>query len=270
MSKIEINNLTVDYTEKNSRFTALKDVTFSIEAGEFVSVIGSSGCGKSTLLSVLEGINSPTDGEILIDGEPINGTGHDRGVVFQHYSLFPWMTARKNIAFGVKQAKKGLSRAQRLKIADEFLEKVGLESFGGKYPSQLSGGMQQRVAIARALAMDTDILLMDEPFGAIDAKNRTVLQELLLELWEGDGTKERKTVMFVTHDIDEAILLSDKIVMMSAGPGQVYQEIEVPFSRPRNRAELVQTREYGKFRNRLLAMFYSDIVNKIGGEEVVL
>ena len=224
MSKIEIKNLTVDYTEKKNRFTALKDVSFSIEEGEFVSIIGSSGCGKSTLLSILEGINFPTTGEILIDGEPIKGTGTDRGVVFQHYSLFPWMTARKNVAF----------------------------------------------AIARALAMDTDILLMDEPFGAIDAKNRTNLQELLLELWEGDGTSPRKTVVFVTHDIDEAILLSDKIVMMTAHPGQVYKEIDVPFARPRNRAQLVQTKEYNKFRNRLLAMFYSDIVNKIGGEEVVL
>ena len=238
MSKIEINNLTVDYTEKKNRFTALKNVSFSIEDGEFVSVIGSSGCGKSTLLSILEGINTPTAGEILINGEPIRGTGTDRGVVFQHYSLFPWMTARKNVAFGIKQVNKDASRTERLKIADEFLEKVGLESFKNKYPSQLSGGMQQRVAIARALAMDTDILLMDEPFGAIDAKNRTILQELLLELWEGDGTGARKTVVFVTHDIDEAILLSDKIVMMTANPGQVYSEIKVPFDRPRNRAEL--------------------------------
>ena len=270
MSKIEIKNLTVDYKEKNNCFTALKDVSFSIEAGEFVSVIGSSGCGKSTLLSIMEGINHPTSGEILIDGSAIKGTGRERGVVFQHYSLFPWMTARKNIAFGVKQVNKKASKSERLKIADDFLAKVGLEGAGNKYPSQLSGGMQQRVAIARALAMDTDILLMDEPFGAIDAKNRTILQELLLELWEGDGAQEKKTVVFVTHDIDEAILLSDKIVMMSASPGQVYQEIKVPFERPRHRAELVQTKEYGKFRNELLAMFYSDIVNKIGGEEVVL
>ena len=270
MSKIEIKNLTVEYTEKKKSFTALKDVSFSIEEGEFVSVIGSSGCGKSTLLSILEGINTPTDGKILIDGEPIRGTGTNRGVVFQHYSLFPWMTARKNVAFGIKQVYKGVNRAERLKIADEFLGKVGLEQFRNKYPSQLSGGMQQRVAIARALAMDTDILLMDEPFGAIDAKNRTILQELLLELWEGDGTKARKTVVFVTHDIDEAILLSDKIVMMTANPGRVYQEIEVPFDRPRNRANLVQTKEYNKFRNKLLALFYSDIAEKIGGEEVVL
>ena len=270
MSKIEIRHLTVDYTEKNNLFTALKDVSFSVEAGEFVSVIGSSGCGKSTLLSILEGIHSPTEGSIFIDGKPISGTGPDRGVVFQHYSLFPWMTARKNVAFGVKQVKKKLPQSERLKIADAFLDKVGLEEFKNKYPSQLSGGMQQRVAIARALAMDTDILLMDEPFGAIDAKNRTVLQELLLKLWEGDGTQAKKTVVFVTHDIDEAILLSDRIVMMSANPGRVYKEIPVPFARPRNRAELVQTAEYGKFRNELLSLFYSDIAGKIGGSEVVL
>ena len=270
MSKIQINNLTVNYTEKKKSFTALKNVSFSIEEGEFVSIIGSSGCGKSTLLSILEGINTATDGEILIDGKPITGTGSDRGVVFQHYSLFPWMTARKNVAFGIKQVNKNASRAERYQLADEFLDKVGLEQFKNKYPSQLSGGMQQRVAIARALAMDTDILLMDEPFGAIDAKNRTLLQELLLELWEGDGNSTRKTVVFVTHDIDEAILLSDKIVMMTANPGRVYREIKVPFERPRNRSELVQTARYTRFRNELMSMFYSDIVSKIGGEEVVL
>ena len=270
MSKIDIQNLTVDYTEKNKKFTALKNVSFSVESGEFVSVIGSSGCGKSTLLSILEGINSPSGGSIFIDGKPISGTGSERGVVFQHYSLFPWMTARKNVAFGIKQVNKSASKEERLKIADEFLEKVGLEGFGNKYPAQLSGGMQQRVAIARALAMDTDILLMDEPFGAIDAKNRTILQELLLKLWEGNGTEEKKTVVFVTHDIDEAILLSDKIVMMTANPGRVYKEIEVPFDRPRNRAKLVQTKEYAQFRNKLLALFYSDIAEKIGGSEVVL
>ena len=179
------------------------------------------------------------------------------------------MTARSNVAFGVKQAKKNLSGKERLAVADEFLDKVGLAEFKDKYPSQLSGGMQQRVAIARALAMDTDILLMDEPFGAIDAKNRVVLQELLLELWEGDG-ENRKTVVFVTHDIDEAILLSDRIIMMSASPGQVYKTLPVPFPRPRNRAELVQQKDYGAFRNELISLFYSDIVDKIGGNEVVL
>lgn len=266
MSKIDIKNLTVEYSEKNHSFKALDNVSFSVEPGEFVSIIGSSGCGKSTLLSILEGINSPTNGTVLIDGKPISGTGFDRGVVFQHYSLFPWMTARNNVAFGIKQVKKDLKRDERLKIADEFLDKVGLEEFKGKYPKQLSGGMQQRVAIARALAMDTDILLMDEPFGAIDAKNRTILQELLLSLWEGS----KKTVVFVTHDIDEAIFLSDKIIMMSTRPGRVHKEIQVPFKRPRNRTEMVGLKEYSDFRNELILLFYSDIVDKIGGDEVVL
>ena len=263
MSKIEVQNITVDYEERNKSFTALKDVYFSVEAGEFVSVIGSSGCGKSTLLSLLEGINSPTAGTILIDGEPINGTGLERGVVFQHYSLFPWMTARKNVAFGIKQAKKELSQSERLELADKFLDKVGLSEFKDKYPSQLSGGMQQRVAIARALAMDTEILLMDEPFGAIDAKNRAILQELLLDLWEGDGSEPKKTVIFVTHDIDEAIFLSDRIIMMSANPGHVYKEIEVPFDRPRDRVQLIQSEEYISFRNELIELFYGEIDNEI-------
>ncbi len=266
MSKIDIKNLTVEYSDKNHSFKALDNVSFSVEPGEFVSIIGSSGCGKSTLLSILEGINSPTDGKILIDGNPISGTGFDRGVVFQHYSLFPWMTARNNVAFGIKQAKKELKKDERLKIADKFLDKVGLEEFKVKYPKQLSGGMQQRVAIARALAMDTDILLMDEPFGAIDAKNRTILQELLLSLWEDS----KKTVVFVTHDIDEAIFLSDKIIMMSTRPGRVYKEIRVPFKRPRNRSEMIGLKEYNDFRNKLISLFYGDIVDKIGGSEVVL
>ncbi|MEE5992958.1 MAG: ABC transporter ATP-binding protein [Oscillospiraceae bacterium] len=268
--KIDISHLTVNYTERNQQFTALKDVSFSVGRGEFVSVIGSSGCGKSTLLSVLEGLYRQADGTITIDGKPLSGTGRERGVVFQHYSLFPWMTTRKNIAFGIAQVRKGLTKTERLQIADEFLEKVGLGEFGNKYPSQLSGGMQQRAAIARALAMDTEILLMDEPFSAIDAKNRIVLQELLLSLWEGDGTQERKTVVFVTHDIDEAILLSDKIVVLTSHPGTVSEIVQVPFARPRNRQELVANPEYSKFRNKLLGLFYNDVAERIGGEEVVI
>ena len=186
------------------------------------------------------------------------------------YSLFPWMTTRSNIAFGIKQARHDISRKERFQIADEFLGKVGLAEFGKKYPSQLSGGMQQRAAIARALAMNTEILLMDEPFSAIDAKNRVVLQELLLSLWEGDHKDKRKTVVFVTHDIDEAILLSDKIVVLTAHPGTVNEIVKVPFERPRSRAELVKTEAYGKFRNRLLSLLYQDVAARIGGEEVVL
>ena len=269
-NKIEIRNLTVDYTERGKKFNALHDVTFGVGAGEFVSVIGASGCGKSTLLSVLEGLYQAAGGTVEIDGTPLHGTGKERGVVFQHYSLFPWMTTRSNIAFGIKQTRHDLSRRERFQIADEFLGKVGLAEFGKKYPSQLSGGMQQRAAIARALAMNTEILLMDEPFSAIDAKNRVILQELLLSLWEGDRQEHRKTVVFVTHDIDEAILLSDKIVVLTAHPGTVNEIVKVPFERPRNRADLVKTEEYGRFRNRLLSLLYQDVAERIGGEEVVL
>ena len=245
---------------------ALRGLNLELKDGDFVTVIGGNGAGKSTMLNSVAGVFTVDSGKILIDGNPISGTGFDRGVVFQHYSLFPWMTARNNVAFGIKQAKKELKKDERLKIADKFLDKVGLEEFKGKYPKQLSGGMQQRVAIARALAMDTDILLMDEPFGAIDAKNRTILQELLLSLWE----ESKKTVVFVTHDIDEAIFLSDKIIMMSTRPGRVYKEIRVPFKRPRNRSEMIGLKEYSDFRNKLISLFYGDIVDKIGGSEVVL
>ncbi|OPZ21429.1 MAG: Bicarbonate transport ATP-binding protein CmpD [Firmicutes bacterium ADurb.BinA205] len=269
-NKIEIKNLTVNYTENKKSFNALHDVSFGVGKGEFVSVIGASGCGKSTLLSVLEGLYTPAGGRVEIDGKELHGTGTERGVVFQHYSLFPWMTTRNNIAFGIKQARRDIKKTERLKIADEFLHKVGLDGFGSKYPSQLSGGMQQRAAIARALAMNTEILLMDEPFSAIDAKNRVILQDLLLDLWEGDGLDQRKTVVFVTHDIDEAILLSDKIVVLTAHPGTVHEVVQVPFERPRRREDLVKTDEYGKFRNKLLSLLYNDIAERIGGEEVVL
>ena len=212
-SKIEIRNLTVDYIEKKKNFTALKNVSFPINDGEFVSIIGASGCGKSTLLSVLEGINKPAEGEVLIDGEKVNGTGSNRSVVFQHYSLFPWMTTRKNVAFGIQQVRKELSRTQRLQVADEFLDKVGLSEFRNKYPSQLSGGMQQRAAIARALAMDTEILLMDEPFSALDPISRRQLQDLIKTLHHELGL----TIVFVTHNMEEAAYLGDRLCIMNHG-----------------------------------------------------
>ena len=269
-NKIEIKDLTVNYTENKRCFNALHNVSFGVGSGEFVSVIGASGCGKSTLLSVLEGLYSPAGGSVEIDGKELRGTGTERGVVFQHYSLFPWMTTKKNIEFGIKQARHDVKRSERGRIAEEFLSKVGLTGFGEKYPSQLSGGMQQRAAIARALAMDTQILLMDEPFSAIDAKNRVILQELLLKLWEGSGHEERKTVVFVTHDIDEAILLSDRIVVLTAHPGTVNEIVNVPFERPRRREQLIKTDEYGRFRSRLLSLLYNDVAERIGGDEVVL
>ena len=219
MNKIEIDNISLTYHTGKTSFQALSNVSFNIQDGEFVSIIGSSGCGKSSLLGILEGLTAPTSGQVRINGKDIQGPGKERSVVFQQYALFPWMTAEKNVAFGLKQVKPDLSRKERLELANVYLQKVGLAEAGKKYPRDMSGGMQQRVAIARALAMDTEILLMDEPFGAVDAKNRVILQELLLKLWEGDGNQKKKTVVFVTHDVDEAILLSDRIIMMKANPG---------------------------------------------------
>lgn len=269
MSKIEVRDLTVEYGEKNKTL-ALDHVSFDVKSGEFVTIIGSSGCGKSTLLSVLEGLHEPTFGEVLIDGKPVKGPGPERAVVFQHYSLFPWQTARNNVAFGIKQSHKNLTRKECRKRADEVLKKVGLEGFGDKYPNQLSGGMQQRVAIARALAADADILLMDEPFGAIDAKNRTLLQDFLLDIWEGEPTQEKKTVVFVTHDIDEAIFLADRVILMSSHPGQIYEEYRVPLPRPRNRGELIGSPEYAKFRQTLYDALYNKAIDANHLEEAAL
>ncbi|MGN0261736.1 MAG: ABC transporter ATP-binding protein [Eggerthellaceae bacterium] len=255
-SAIEIQGLTVVYRDRGKPFTALENVSFDVASGEFVSVIGASGCGKSTMLSVLEGLLEPTGGSVKIGGKQIDGPGLDRSVVFQQYSLFPWMTARGNVAFALEQAEKSLRRKQCLERADKILARVGLEGLEHRYPKELSGGQQQRVAIARALVVDAPILLMDEPFGAIDAKNRCLLQELLLELWEGESERERKTVVFITHDLEEAILLSDRIIMLRPNPGHVHAEFEVPFSRPRHRLDLLKNPEYTHFVSDLSEIFF--------------
>ncbi|HEX3031021.1 MAG TPA: ABC transporter ATP-binding protein [Bacillota bacterium] len=268
MSNIQLDNISYDYTVQQNNFTALQDVSLEIKEGEFVSIIGPSGCGKSTLLSLLVGLQAPSAGCILLDGEPLQGTGKERGTVFQHYSLFPWMSAKKNIIFGIQQVNPKLGKKAMSNLADEYLELVELKDAAHKYPGQLSGGMQQRVAIARAFAMDPKILLMDEPFGALDTKNRVALQEVLLQL--RDSGKERKTVVFITHDVDEAILLSDKIIVMNSKPGRIAAEVQVPFERPRNRASLVGSPRYMELRNNLVSRFYDDLIERIGGDEVVL
>lgn len=268
MNKIIFENVAYSYEVGKTQFTAVNDINMVINEGEFVSIIGPSGCGKSTILSLLAGLNFPSDGCVWLDGHPIEGTGTDRGIVFQHYSLFPWMTAQKNVAFGVQQVNKGLGKKEIEKIAGKYLNLVGLKDFQDKYPAQLSGGMQQRVAIARAFAMNPALLLMDEPFGALDAKNRMALQETLLQLW--DSGTEKKTVLFITHDIDEAIMLSDRIIVMSSRPGTVVDEISVDFPRPRDRALLVKSIQYNELRNRLVYLFYDELVQKIGGPEVVI
>ena len=268
MYKIELDRVTLTYKDIGGDFIALKGVNLSVEEGSFVSVLGSSGSGKSTLISLLDGLSFPTEGAVRIDGEEVTGAGTDRAVVFQHYSLFPWMTVKENLIYGLRQADRKKSYRELAKTAAAFLEKVGLKEFEGKYPAQLSGGMQQRVAIARALAMDTDILLMDEPFGAVDARNRIKLQSLLLSLWENgaDESKPRKTVIFVTHDIDEAILLSDRVVVLSSSPGTLLYDVEVPLKRPRERAELIGNPGYNKIRSELTGLFFQDAAGEKGLE----
>lgn len=267
---IQVQDLSLTYETEKTRFEALKDINLEINKGEFVCLIGPSGCGKSTLLSVLEGLNEATSGRVLIDGKEVHGAGPERAVVFQNYSLFPWMTARNNVAFAIRESQRKVRRVSKkesLETASEFLHKVGLDGFEDKLPSELSGGMQQRVAIARALACKPEILLMDEPFGAIDAKTREVLQQLLLKLWVEDD--EKKTIVFVTHDLDEALLLADRIVFMV--PKGIHSIIDVNIDRPRSKESLFDNEEYRRLHGELVRLFYKEhVLKEIGGDEVVL
>jgi NitT/TauT family transport system ATP-binding protein len=266
MSKIKLKNAQFDYVDNGKTFNALSDLNLSVEEGEFVSVIGSSGCGKSTILNVLSGILPLTKGEYYIDGAPVNGPDRNRGIIFQHYSLFPWMTSKRNISFGIKQVHDNIKSRDVEEIARQYLQKVGLQGFENKYPFQLSGGMQQRVAIARTLAMEPEILLMDEPFGAIDAKNKIILQDILLDLLKNEERK--KTIVFVTHDVDEAILMSDRILFMHNK--KIDEEIPVNLSKPRKREKIIKHDEYKKLREKVMNLFFRDVMENIGGNEVVI
>lgn len=225
--KIELNNVEKVYETAAGRLDVLRRVNFTVRTGEFVCLLGPSGCGKSTLLRIVAGITSPNAGEVLIHRASTNGRPSN-AMVFQEYALFPWRTVLKNVAFG--QEMQGTTRQERLNIARHYVEKVGLTRFVDHYPHQLSGGMKQRVAIARALANNPEVLLMDEPFGALDAQTRTLLQEELLRIWE----EEHKTVVYVTHSIEEAVLLSDRVILLTARPGQIKRIYPVPLPRPRD------------------------------------
>ncbi|GAB3259508.1 ABC transporter ATP-binding protein [Kineosporia babensis] len=243
--KLVVRNLSKEFRVGRESVLAVDDVSFSIAENEFVSVVGPSGCGKSTLLTVAAGLGDPTGGSILVDGEVIRGPGRDRGVVFQSYSLFPWLTVRANIEFALRGEKIG--RVERRLRALEQLDVVGLGNFADAYPSQLSGGMRQRVAIARALSYRPSVLLMDEPFGALDALNRRTMQELLTKVWED----HRLTVLFITHDIDEAVFLSDRVLVMSARPGRIVQDVPIRLERPR-RVEMQTSEEFLELKQHLL------------------
>ncbi|HJT93846.1 MAG TPA: ABC transporter ATP-binding protein [Mycobacterium sp.] len=225
--KLQLENVTKRFPIRGqkSSFTAIEDISIDLAAGEFLVLVGPSGCGKSTLLDLLGGLSTPSSGRIMLDGNPINGPGLDRGIVFQQYALLPWRTARKNIEFGLEA--KGLPAAVRRERAEHYLELVGLQSFADRFPHELSGGMKQRVAIARSLAFDPEVLLMDEPFAALDAQTRESLQDELLRIWKATG----KTILFITHGIDEAIYLGQRVAVLTSRPGRIKKVVDVEIDR---------------------------------------
>jgi NitT/TauT family transport system ATP-binding protein len=246
---LQVEGLMKTFQTGKSEVVALDNISFKTHRREFLCIIGPSGCGKSTLVRILAGLETASGGRVLLDGHPVKGPGRERGMVFQGYTLFPWLTVRKNVMFGLRMNNVG--RAEAAKQANEWLALIGLERFADAYPNQLSGGMKQRVAIIRALVNHPRILLMDEPFSALDAQTRARMQSYLLEIWK----KVDITVIFITHDLDEAIFLADRILVLSAHPGEVQELIEVPLERPR-RADQFDSAEFRAMKARLEALIH--------------
>ena len=247
--KISVRNVSKTYTLGGKDFFALGDVSLDIGDNEFVTVVGPSGCGKSTLMNILAGLDEPTGGDATVDGRTVTGPGPDRVVIFQQYALFPWLTVRQNVEFGLHTAR--VPKKQARARAQHFIDMVGLKEFADSLPKTLSGGMKQRCAIARAYAVDPSILLMDEPFGAVDALTRVKLQEQLLETW----SQERRTVMFITHDVDEAVFLANRVIVMAARPGRIFDTVEVDLPYPRTE-EVRLSPEFVALRNRVWRSVY--------------
>ena len=251
MKNLIIRNLSKTYFDlyAGTNVTAVHDVSLDVQQGEFVSIVGPSGCGKTTILNMIAGFIPHTGGEILLNGRPVNGPGSDRGVVFQSFALFPWRTVLENVAFGPKM--RGIGKAQREKIAHEYLALAKLTEAAGRYPAELSGGMQQRVGVVRALANEPDVLLMDEPFASVDAQTRMTLQEELARI----AASSRLTVVFITHSVEEAIFLGDRVAVMTPGPGRIRTIVEVPFARhDRAWARLTADPSFAAMRERLLGL----------------
>lgn len=249
-SKIMADGIDKIYIDGKKQTLALKQVSIDIKDNDFCCIVGPSGCGKSTLLRMLAGLDFPTKGKIIIDDREVTGPGPDRGMVFQTYTLFPWMSVEDNIKFGLKLKK--MPKDQQQEIADRYLKIIGLQKFAKAYPKELSGGMKQRVAIARALANQPEVLLMDEPFGALDPHTKAMMQLLLREIWE----QEHPTVVFITHDIDEAVFLANKIYVMSARPGRVIKDVDVRLPH-RRELELKDTPEFIRIRKNINYLLYS-------------
>lgn len=245
--EIEINGLSKVYQTKNGMFQALEDVSLYVKNEEFVTILGPSGCGKSTILRILAGLEESTSGSVKVAGEEVVGPSVKRGMVFQAYTLFPWLTVRENIEFGLKL--KGMKTKERKEISDKYLELVGLERFAHSYIKELSGGMKQRVAIARSLANNPEVLLMDEPFGALDAQTKQSMQQLLLNIWK----KEKTTIVFITHDVDESIFLSQRIYIMEARPGKIKEEINADLHLFDD-GELVDVNQFMKVKKNIISL----------------
>lgn len=257
--RMDIQDLKVTFGRNGNLVEAVSGISLHVNPGEFVSIVGPSGCGKSTLLNAVAGFVKPSGGKVLLDGKEIKGPGADRGMVFQQYSLFPWMSVRKNVEFGLKMA--GKESNARESAARTLLGLAGLLAFENHYPDKLSGGMRQRVGIVRALATSPQVLLMDEPFGALDAQTRVVMQEILTNMWQ----KFQLSVLFITHDIDESIFLSDRLYVMTARPGKIKAEIEIPLPRPRV-PEMMDSPEFLRLRHELHALIREESLKAMGGE----
>ena len=249
--KLHIDNVRKVFNTRNGEMVALNGVTLDIHENEFICVVGPSGCGKSTLLNIIAGLSEPTSGAVYCDGKKVTGTGTERGVVFQQYALFPWLTVKKNVRFALEM--RGVKGAEADELAMQYLEKVDLAKFADHYPKELSGGMKQRVAIARAYAAEPEVLLMDEPFGALDAQTRTQLQSELLETLE----KDRKTCFFITHDVDEAIILAQKVIIMSALPGRIKEIVDITIPYPRTQ-ETKMSPEFLELKNHIWSQVYHE------------
>jgi NitT/TauT family transport system ATP-binding protein len=258
MAKLRIEDVTLRFLPKGGKpVTALDRISLDVAEEEFSVIVGPSGCGKSSLLRLVAGLIEPSAGMISLDGKVVTRPGRDRGMVFQSYTLFPWLTVQDNVEFGLKLG--GMALAERKRIAKRYIEQVGLNGFEKSYPKQLSGGMMQRVALARALANDPEILLMDEPFGALDSQTRSLMQELLLNIWE----QSHKTVLFITHDIDEAILLGDRVHVMTARPGRIKEVVEIDIARPR-KVDVLTSTEFIAIKRRIMALIHDEAVRAMG------
>jgi len=258
MSKLKIADVTLQFGSRTKTpVTALDRIWLNVAEKEFAVIVGPSGCGKSSLLRLVAGLMQPTSGTIHLDDRLITRPGSDRGMVFQSYTLFPWLTVQQNVEFGPRIA--GIGREERAKAAREFIAQVGLEGFESRYPKQLSGGMMQRVALARALVNNPDVLLMDEPFGALDSQTRSLMQELLLKIWESS----HKTVHFITHDIDEAILLGDTVHVMTARPGRIKESLKIDIPRPRS-VDLLTSPEFMMLKRRIMGLIHDEAVRAAG------